>query len=111
MKIESGIIERDGELIEVTAGATQKKKKSRDYTLGEKAQFFAGLKTVGIERGYKDGWASNQYREKFSVWPSWEIRDIQPGAPTMEVRMWVKSQQIRYAMRKKKMEHQHARSP
>jgi DNA repair protein RadD len=34
-----------------------------------KQKWYAMLRGVGRERGYKSGWADNQYRAKFGVWP------------------------------------------
>lgn len=55
------------------------------------------------ERGYKPGWAANQYREKFGVWPR-GLDDV-PSQPGPEVASWVKSRLIRYAKGRAKGEH------
>lgn len=103
MKIVSGIIERNGELVEVTAGERQKRGVKRIYSMKEKGEFYAGLLYVAQEKGYKQGWAANQYREKFSVWPR-GLDHIAPHWPTAEVRMYIKSRMIAYAMRRKKQD-------
>jgi superfamily II DNA or RNA helicase len=108
----SGLVEIDGELVEITAAGYRADKKSRTNrytaTIEEKAKFLAGLKYIGIERGYKSGWSANQYRMKFQVWPDHSIQEIPPSPPTMEVKMWVRSSQIRWAISKKKDHHQSA---
>ena len=103
-KSVSGLVERDGELFEIVPGSRVKPQKARDFSLQEKARFLAGLKYYGIERGYKAGWAANQYRNKFSVWPAHEIEHVPAQPPTMEVRQWIRSGQIRWALSKKRAE-------
>jgi DNA repair protein RadD len=73
-----------------------KRKINRETTPEQKGKFFAGLKQIAIDRGYKPGWASNQYRQKFGVWPN-AYKHVEPQEPTTEVRNWVKSRQIAYA--------------
>jgi superfamily II DNA or RNA helicase len=102
-KSVSGLIERDGELFEIVPGSRVPPKKRGLFTLDEKAQFFAGLKFYGIERGYKPGWAANQYRKKFLVWPAHEIEGVAPRPPSMQVRQWIRSGQIAWALSKKRM--------
>jgi hypothetical protein len=101
LRIVSGMVERDGELVEVTAGERQSGAKKK-YTMIEKAQWFSGLKFIAIEKGYKIGWAAQQYKKKFGVWPDHSFDNIPEMSPTAEVRSWVKSRMIAYAMWKKK---------
>lgn len=107
----SGLVEQNGELVEITSNGFVKsierqKKGRRDYGAEEMLIFFAGLKQVGLERGYKSGWAANQYRQKFGVWPAWDIKDCAPMPPTMEVRQYVRSRQIAWAKsRSRTLEH------
>lgn len=100
----SGLVERDGELFEIVPGARVPPKKRELFTLDEKALFLAGLKFYAIERGYKPGWAANQYRNKFKVWPAHEIEHVAPRPPTMEIKQWIRSGQIRWALSKKRAE-------
>lgn len=89
------------ELQELEPGRAEsaKAKRNRNTPVAEKARFFAGLQWYAQERGYKPGWAANQYRERYGVWPN-AHRDVQPAPPAPEVRSWIKSQQIRYAKRR-----------
>ena len=57
------------------------------------------LTYIGVERGYKAGWASHKYKEKFGAFPAWGASP-NPMAPTAEVRSWVRSRQIAYAKRR-----------
>lgn len=85
----------EAELVEV--------KKKAEPTMQEKGEWYAGLAMHALGKGFKPGWAANQYREKFGVWPNhptirnWRIREV-----PKEVRSWIVSQQIRYARRKAK---------
>lgn len=97
----SGLVEANGELVEVTdvnaMSAKQRKRESSQYTMAEKARFFAGAKWYAQEKHYKESWAANLYREKFKVWPNDpEVRYVAPEPPTMEVRSYIKSRQIAY---------------
>jgi hypothetical protein len=89
-------------LFEIVPGAKVKATKATKFTMPEKAVFLSGLKFYGIEKGYNPGWASNQYRRKFSVWPDPSIAGVAPRPPTMEVRQWIRSGQIAYALSKKR---------
>jgi superfamily II DNA or RNA helicase len=64
----------------------------------DRTQWHAMLTAVGIERGYKPGWAAVNYKEKFGSWPP--TRSIAPQPPSPEVRSWVRSRMIAYAKRK-----------
>jgi superfamily II DNA or RNA helicase len=55
-----------GELVEL--GATPKKAKKAPKDL--KQEWFSSLLGMAHDRGYKEGWAANKYREHFGVWPS-----------------------------------------
>jgi hypothetical protein len=93
-------MERDGELREVT-GIVPKYRK-HEYTMAEKSQFFAELKAYGLEKQYKPGWASMKYKEKFSVWPDWSIKDIAPAPySSAATAMFIKSRQIAWAKSKR----------
>lgn len=92
----SNVKEGDGELIEVTRGAKPPKARIED-----KAAWYAQLLAIAAERGYKPGWAANQYREKFGVWPR-GFRDAPAAYVTDEVRRWVRSRMIAYAKAREK---------
>lgn len=100
-KIESGWIERDGELVELTPGSlkTQKRGAKRQYSLQEKAQFLSELKAYGAQHGRKPGWALHAYREKFDgTWPHWSFKDIPPAAvPSTATVQWCRSRAIAFA--------------
>lgn len=112
-EIESGYIERDGELVEMKPGVVTKQKRgeARVYSMEEKTKFFAELKAYGIAHGRKDGWAAWSFKEKFGIWPDWSIKGVPPAAfAGMEVTMWVKSRNIAYAKSQKKRADESARA-
>ena len=78
-----------------------KDRERRQWTMDEKSAFYAELLGVARDRGYKNGWASHKYREKFGVWPQ-SLKHIQPCPPSMAVMSWVKSRQIAYAKGREK---------
>lgn len=76
-------------------------KLNRKATKAQKARFYGELKWIEGNKTYKSGWASNQYRTKFGVWPNHpDIRHALPMPPSQETQNWVKSRQIAYANRR-----------
>ncbi len=85
---------RDGELREIKTT----KKANQKATPEEKIEFFGELKHYAMEKGYREGWASNQYRSKFGVWPN-AYRDAPLQAPSQETLNFIKHRQIAYSKR------------
>jgi DNA repair protein RadD len=83
----------DGELQEL------KKPKRKEFTQAEKQRWFSMLLGVVQQRGYKSGWAANQYKQKFGGWP----RGLSEHAmdPEPDVLNYVKHSMIRYAKRRR----------
>ena len=44
---------------------------------------------------YSEGWAAHKYKAKFGTWPNKQQK--YPKPPSIQMRNWIKSQQIRYA--------------
>lgn len=80
-----------GEMTEI--GATTRK--AEKYTSQFKEDFYAQLLGYADDRGYKSGWAYHAYKDKFSVGPS--MAKPEPAMPTLAVRNWITSQNIRKA--------------
>jgi DNA repair protein RadD len=79
------------------------KRANREMSWEAKQVFMAGLRTYANDRGYKPGWAANQYRERFGVWPNDpRVNEVPAGPVTLETANWIKSQLIRYAKSKQK---------
>lgn len=91
--------EFDSELEELVPAAKQKL--NRKTPPEEKAKFYAGLLGYAERKGYKRGWAANQYREKFGVWPN-AYKDVNAQPPGEEVMRWVKHQEIKFRYSKGK---------
>jgi superfamily II DNA or RNA helicase len=86
----------DGELARVDQA---RRAKPNIYDPDERARWHAMLTAIGLERGYKATWANVNYKEKFGAWPPWGATP-QPMQPSPEVRSWVRSRMIAYAMRR-----------
>jgi len=56
------------------------------------------LTSIAAERGYKSGWVSHKFKEKFGTWPA--MRSVAPIKPSAEVLAWVRSRIIAYAKAK-----------
>ena len=94
----SSVVCEEGELVEIGVGKKKKTKEAADHDT--KQRWFSGLLYIARERGYKDGWAANKYREKFEVWPR-GLSD-QSAFPDAAISSWVKASQIRWAKRREK---------
>jgi DNA repair protein RadD len=76
-----------GELRELSGGPTA--------TPNEKQAFYSQLLYIALQRGYKPGWVSHKYHERFGVWP--RAMDEIPAAPTRSTMNWIRSRQIAFA--------------
>jgi len=82
----------EGELVELNG------KKSPRADMVTKQRWYSMFLGIAQTRGYKDGWAANQYRQKFGVWPQGLARlAIEADG---EVASYVRASMIRYAKRK-----------
>ena len=64
-------------------------------------RWHAMLSHIAGERGYKSGWVSHKYKEKFGTWPP-VSRPIPPVKPSPEVLSWVRSRIIAFAKAQQK---------
>jgi superfamily II DNA or RNA helicase len=86
--------------IEPTAGelkelARQQKAEKENIDRGA---FLAELKAYCERKGFKPGWASNKYREKFGVWPHNGIAQVAPQAGVSAAAIgWIKRGNIAWA--------------
>lgn len=83
----------DADLTELQRG---KAKANREWTADEKIAFYGELKQLGVDRGYKPGWADAKYRERLAVWPN-AYKHAPLRQPTRETLAWVQHTQIRWA--------------
>lgn len=96
---QSAVVAGDGELEEL---------RRLPATMFEKQEWYSMLLTIGRRRGYKLGWAANQYRQKFGVWPNGLSKHERE--PTFEVWGYVKSRQIAWAKSKHNKHERHVTS-
>jgi superfamily II DNA or RNA helicase len=83
----------DGEL-----GPVDRERRAKPTVLdpAERARWHSMLVQIGMERGYKPGWAAYKYKEKFGSWPP-SRSPPPPTPPSPEVRSWVRSRMIAFA--------------
>lgn len=72
----------------------EKAKANRNWSKDRKSEFFGGLKTYAREKGYREGWAAHQFREKFGVWPN-AYKNAKVCKPNEDVYGWIKHQAIK----------------
>ena len=80
-----------GEMVELSASTAKPEKHSAEF----KADFYSQLLGFAEEKGHKPGSAYWKYRDKFGVGPS--MATPAPTQPTLAVRNWITSQNIRKA--------------
>jgi superfamily II DNA or RNA helicase len=68
-------------------------------TQSEKQMFYSELLWIENDRGYQDGWARANFKEKFGAWPQ-RFNLPPPIEPRRSTFSWVKSRQIAYAKRR-----------
>jgi len=83
----------DGELSLVTNG----KAAAATTTQQERITFHAELRYIAERRGYKPGWAAQQYKTKFGSFPPWAWNERPTCTPSATTLSWVRSRQIAYA--------------
>jgi DNA repair protein RadD len=86
----SGVTTVSGEIQELAAA-------NRQLQI-ENKQFYSELLYYSKLKGYKDGWASHKYKEKFGVFPRSIPKEIQPTSP--QTVKWIKSRMIAYSKAK-----------
>lgn len=99
----------DGELSEFDGMklTAAQKRNNRNMSKADKAAFHGELKWYADYKGYKSGWASMKYRDRFGVWPNDpEIKYAEPREPSYDTDRWIRSQNIRWAKGKRKQQQQ-----
>lgn len=80
----------EGELVEVG-------NVDRCRTMGHQRRFYQELLGYVRETGKRPGYAAHRFREKYGEFPPWDWQGLEPLAPGMDIRRWLKSRQIAYA--------------
>jgi hypothetical protein len=70
--------------------------------MDEKQAFYSGLLMIAQQHGFKDGWVSHKYQEKFGVWP--KGLDRIPRTPRKAVVEFERESRKRYLAEKKQHE-------
>jgi superfamily II DNA or RNA helicase len=81
----------DGELVDLHHSKVEKKPKKERLHKSEEQAFYSGLIRFAQDRGFKDGWAANKFREKFGVWPN--RLDKVPMTPRKAVKDFIRESQ------------------
>jgi DNA repair protein RadD len=89
------VVNRDGELVEFTS-----RRKAKAATEEERTSFYAELRWVERDRGYKQGWAAHQYKQRFGSFPPWSWNAAPTRSPSGATLSWIWSRQIAFAKRK-----------
>ena len=89
---QSDVLIADGELVKL--------ERKKPATHNVKQHVYSQLLFIELKRGYRHGWAANQYRTIFDVWPR-GLSEV-TAAPTQEILNKVKSNQIAYAKAREK---------
>jgi superfamily II DNA or RNA helicase len=84
----------DGELVEFVS-----RKVVKEPAEQERRIFYAELRHLQRDRGYKGGWAAHKFRDRFGSFPPWSWNDDRLCTPTATTLSWVKSRLIAYARR------------
>lgn len=79
----------DGELVEI--GQVERVNQEK------RQRFYAELQHIAAQRRYKSGWAAQQYKAKFGVFPPWAWNDLPTESPSAATEGWVKSRAIAWA--------------
>jgi superfamily II DNA or RNA helicase len=73
--------------------------KAKKVTMEDKQIFYSGLLEHARIKGYKRGWAANNYREKFGCWPQSILHVEGPIVPA--VANWILKKNIAWRMAKR----------
>ena len=90
------ICEETGSLVQLTG----KRRDKKDATPHSQQQFYSMLVWIGLERGYKSGYAAAKFRDRYGHWPR-GLSEV-PMAPDAAFLNWLKSQQIAFHKRRQK---------
>ncbi|MEQ1768506.1 MAG: DEAD/DEAH box helicase [Devosia sp.] len=89
---QSAVETRQGSLV-------QMKGKKREPSRQEKQRFYSGLLWFVERNGYRAGWAANNFRKKFGVWPR-GMHEIS-APPSADCSGWVTAQRIAFSKARK----------
>lgn len=76
--------------------------KKAELSMQNKQDIYSQMLTVKRDKGYSDGWLSNQYKEVFGVWPRGMQEVAAPAS--IEVRRWLKHKMLKFVKGKQAAE-------
>ena len=99
---QSDIREGAGKLgrVEGAKGKTPAEKRNARATKEEKQAVISGLLAIQAQKRYKGKWANAKYKAYYGVWPK-NLQRIH-GPPPEFLKQWLRSENIRYAAKKRK---------
>lgn len=95
---QTHVVELEAELTELDL-----KRLNRKTPTVDKFEFYCELLGHARAKRYSPGWAANQYKVKFGVWPN-AHKDAIPKPPTAITKNWIKSRNIAWAKSKNRNE-------
>jgi DNA repair protein RadD len=96
-EVQNTVIAAEGELRILKPKPKKAKVAGTPETQQDKTIFYAELRGHEITRGYKSGWAANQYRERIGTWPAPDMKHVSPITPGPATKSWIKSRMIAWA--------------
>lgn len=96
LPVQDVVVEDDGSMLVELTGKSANRKDSKEA----KEQFYSELLYYEKMKGYKRGWAANQYRSKYDVWPN-KINSYYTDSISEMTQGWLTHQRIKYAKSKK----------
>lgn len=94
---QSDIEPEAGELKQFSPATRNKKDKKEN-----KQEFYSMLLGYAYEKGYSQGWAANQFRDYYGVWPNKYVKAALEADEV--VRAWIRHKNIKWAKSKEKRE-------
>ena len=75
------------------------KTRTKPATMDDKRRFYGMLEHYRRSKGYKEGWTSHKYKEKFSCWPK-GLKEVGPTEPDIGFYNWIKYLNIKAAKKR-----------
>jgi len=89
------VVNEDGELVEFSSRNAAKQTTQQELII-----FHAELRHIADQRGYKTGWAAQQYKTRYGSFPPWPWNERPTCTPSASTLSWVRSRAIAYAKRR-----------
>lgn len=95
---DHGVVAVNAEFREFGGIKPEKVYKPPKAKMDEKQSMYSGLLMIAQQRGFKDGWVANKYREAFGVWP--KGMNHVPRTPRKAVKEFVEESRKKYLAEK-----------